>query len=357
MQTCSDMQTVKALLQTRIQELVRQVAPDGRLQYGYWVARNPSRDDRKPGSFYIFVDRAGKTPGAWRDEASGDKGDIIDLICMTQRIDRGEALRWAKAWLNYEKLPQAAVASAVAHQKKIEAERDQREAAVLAENQKRAFGLFVASKNDGKKPKDFLKTIAHQYLLSRGIDVSLLARVPGCLGSIPRHRHSETNTFWPVMVAGFQDDRSIKAVHRTFLLPDGSGKADVTPVRKIWPSYRGLAIRLWRGETKMAPDEAAKHGLLDTLALVEGVEDGLSVALARPDLRVWAAGSLGNLEHIQLPACCAEVIVCADNDWGKPQAERSLNRGLEALARQGRKVRVARSPIGKDMNDALRGAA
>jgi hypothetical protein len=56
----------------------------------------------------------------------------------------------------------------------------------------------------------------------------------------------------------------------------------------------------------------------------------------------------------RLPECAGEVIVCADNDWGKPQAQRSLDQALAALARQGRrKIKLAKSPIGKDVNDAL----
>jgi hypothetical protein len=125
----------------------------------------------------------------------------------------------------------------------------------------------------------------------------------------------------------------------------------------MWPSYAGGAIRLARGETGMTPGEAAKHGLLDTLCLCEGVEDGLSIALACPELRVWATCALGNLGQIRLPECCAEVIVAADNDWGKPQAMRQLEAAIVALRAQGRPVRVARSAIGKDANDALRGVA
>jgi hypothetical protein len=152
-------------------------------------------------------------------------------------------------------------------------------------------------------------------------------------------------------------DNQFVAIHRTFLAPDGSGKAPVTPTRKFWPRFggTGAAVHLWRGETGLAAPEAAKRGLWDRLAIVEGIEDGLSVVVACPDYRVWCAGTLGNIASLRLPECCGEVVVCADNDWGKPDAQAALQRGLAALARQGRRmIKLARSPVGKDMNDALR---
>nr|WP_246742939.1 toprim domain-containing protein [Rhodomicrobium vannielii] len=143
------------------------------------------------------------------------------------------------------------------------------------------------------------------------------------------------------------------AVHTTFLAPDGSGKAPIDPKRKIWPLFAGSAIHIWRGETGLPVHQAAKQGLWDRLVIVEGVEDGLSIALACPEFRVWAAGSLGNIGNIRLPRCCGEVIVCADNDWQKPAAMAEFERVLGRLKAQERPVHVARSPIGKDFNDVL----
>ena len=115
----------------------------------------------------------------------------------------------------------------------------------------------------------------------------------------------------------------------------------------------GAAIYLWRGKSnKPAAGAPAKT---DTLVLCEGVEDGLTVALAVPEARVWCAYSLSNLGNIVIPQCAAKVIVCCDNDWGKPGAEKQLASALEKLTAQGVPVFEARSPVGKDFNDCLRG--
>ena len=158
------------------------------------------------------------------------------------------------------------------------------------------------------------------------------------------------------MVAGLTGrDNRIVAVHRTFLAADGSNKAPVTPARKIWPNFHGAAVRLWRGESKLSIDDAAKHGVRETLVITEGVEDGLSVAMAMPDLRIWCAGSLGNLANLVLPECIDEVIVCQDNDWGKRQAQLLFNKAIDAFVSQKRELRDERSHFGKDANYALRG--
>jgi hypothetical protein len=47
-------------------------------------------------------------------------------------------------------------------------------------------------------------------------------------------------------------------------------------------------------------------------------------------------------------------IICADNDWQKPKTVAAFERQVAMLERQHRRpVAVARSYIGKDMNDLL----
>ena len=222
----------------------------------------------------------------------------------------------------------------------------------LGIDRRRAHALWLQGE------RDIRPTAVAAYLEHRGIDLAALPRLPGAIRALASHRHRESETAWPAMVAVMSAPGiPFAAVHRTWLARDGRGKAPVTPNKKIWPSFTGAAIRLARGETGLPAEDAVKRGMVDRLLICEGIEDGLSVALAAPELRVWAAGTLGNLAHVKIPDCCHEVIVAADNDWGKPQAEALLKRGIEALAAQRRPVRVARAAIGKDFNDQLRGAA
>lgn len=341
---------IKALLQARIEALARDLAPEGSRSGKYWIAKCPWRADRKAGSFWIALRGA---PGSWRDEATGDKGDVFRLIERVHGLANfADVATWSRNWLGMgPALDPAAVRQAKARVEHDRARHDMRDAQRLEENRNRAHAMW-------------LKCTAHlegspveTYLNGRGIWLAELARLPGCLRWHPCLKHREAGRVFPTMVVLMTgaDDKP-QAIHRTWIAPDGSGKAAVDPARKIWPSFSGATMRLARGETRLSAADAVRRGQVDKLLICEGVEDGLSLAVACPEYRVWAAGALGNLQHIKLPDCTAEVVVAADNDWGKPQAERLLKRGLEALAAQRRPVKVARSPIGKDVNDALRGS-
>ena len=350
----SDLADIKALLQARIEPLVRELAPEGKRNGAYWIAKNPARDDRMAGSFWVVI--AGTAAGAWRDEATGQKGDVLSLVRHCQQLmSIKDALKWSRHWLGLEDLDPA-----VLERRKKQIARYHQRAAVdqekkLFKKRRRAFSVWLNcwEKLDG--------TAAQRYLLTRGIDITKLTSQPRALRFAPNMDHigaDSARTRWPCIVARMENlEGNEMAIHRTWLVKDGSDKAPVVPPRKIWPSFRGLAIKLARGKTELPVKAAAARGMRDTLVLCEGIEDGLSVAIARPDLRVWAAGSLGNLQHIKIPACARDVIVCADNDWGKPQAEKLLKHALQELSAQGVPVHVARSPIGKDANDALRGMA
>lgn len=70
-------------------ELLQRWLPDGSVRNGEWVARNPTRNDRKAGSFLINL-RTGK----WADFATGDRGgDIVSLVAYLSYISQIDAAR------------------------------------------------------------------------------------------------------------------------------------------------------------------------------------------------------------------------------------------------------------------------
>jgi hypothetical protein len=93
------------------------------------------------------------------------------------------------------------------------------------------------------------------------------------------------------------------------------------------------------------------------VVIAEGIETGLSIALACPERRVLTAVSVGNMATVELPPQIGTVIIAAENDGFAPQAMVALQRGVDRFRGEGREVRVARSPRGSDMNDLLRGDA
>ncbi len=69
--------------------MVAQWLPDGQLHRREWVALNPTRSDRRAGSFRINIDS-----GLWADFATDDRGsDPISLYAYINRLSQVAAAR------------------------------------------------------------------------------------------------------------------------------------------------------------------------------------------------------------------------------------------------------------------------
>lgn len=179
-------------------------------------------------------------------------------------------------------------------------------------------------------------TLAETYLRERGIG----GEVPPTLRYAVL-KHTDTGLMLPAMVAAVQaPDRSIIGLHRTYLRGDGLGKAPVSKPRKMLGRFMGGAIRLAGGAEEIAVGE----GIETTLSYMRGT-----------GLPGWAAICTSGMRSIVLPplpvAAVVHVLVDLD-DAGEEAAQAAAAR----LAREGRKVKLARPTVGKDFNDALQEA-
>ena len=69
--------------------ILSRLLPGGKFQGGEYVALNPLRSDKQPGSFRINV-----RTGRWADFATGDKGgDVISLVAYLTNESQSEAAR------------------------------------------------------------------------------------------------------------------------------------------------------------------------------------------------------------------------------------------------------------------------
>jgi hypothetical protein len=86
-----DFRAIKLAALPHLPSLIQAWLPDGKRKGGEWVALNPHRADRRPGSFSVSL-RTGK----WADFASGDKGgDVISLAAFvfgTSQVEAAHAL-------------------------------------------------------------------------------------------------------------------------------------------------------------------------------------------------------------------------------------------------------------------------
>lgn len=323
---------------------------------------NPNRDDRKPGSFVIWT--RGNEAGIWKDFACGDKGDVFDLIMYLARPSPArkiDAYWWALDFLGLERGTVRTRAEDVAARERREREARAEEARIKkaeAARSRALFGLWL-----GLPP--ITGTPAERYLREvRGIPMERLAHQPGALRWAERAEWIDPETgevfeWRHCMVSAMTAGKAVTGLHRTFLKPDGSGKADRKKTKTMIGAPSGAAIRVSPGPSGLSPTRAEAKGRTDPLIITEGIEDALTLAVARPDCRVWAAGSLSLMGLLEWPACASAVVLAADNDWDKPQAVAAFDKveaHWRAMAR-GRPVHVARAQGGKDFNDMARGVA
>ena len=74
---------------TMLPSLLGRWLPDGRREGHEWVARNPRRADRSPGSF-----RVNMLTGRWADFATDDRGgDVVSLAAYLAGSGQAEAAR------------------------------------------------------------------------------------------------------------------------------------------------------------------------------------------------------------------------------------------------------------------------
>ncbi len=93
-----DFAAINAAALARLPDVLRRWLPDGRIEGAEYVARNPTRADRRPGSFKVNL-----TTGKWADFATGDRGgDPVSLAAYLAGVSQGEAARELGAMIGVE---------------------------------------------------------------------------------------------------------------------------------------------------------------------------------------------------------------------------------------------------------------
>jgi putative DNA primase/helicase len=181
-------------------------------------------------------------------------------------------------------------------------------------------------------------TLVERYLASRGLT---LPNSP-VLRYAPLLRHP-TGIYFAAMIGRVDDvEGRMIAIHRTWLRPDGGGKADIDRSRAALAPTSGGAVRLG----------VIRPG--DWLVVGEGIETTLSVMQAC-SLAGWAALSAGGIERLILPPEARMVVIAADHDENCTGG-RTAYAAAERWVAEGRRVRIPMPPKpGTDFNDVLLG--
>lgn len=297
----------------------RHYLSNGRRQGRYWIVG----DVRNTPGRSMFVRLSGPEcgPGAaghWQDAASGEHGDLLDVIRESCGfVDFRDVAGEARRFLN---LPRA------------EPRRSPKLVAtpVPAGSAEAAQRLFAMS-------QPIRRTLVETYLGNRGIKAVHDA------GALRFHRRSyyrpddgsPTET-WPAMIAAVTDLAGrITGAHRTWLAPDGSGKAPIDTPRRAMGGLLGHAVRFG----------AADH----VLAAGEGIETMLSLRCVLPAMPMAAALSANHLAALLLPPTLRRLYIARDADAAGDTAVAALTHCAEAAGIEA----LVLSPRTGDFNEDL----
>jgi hypothetical protein len=334
-----DAADIKRKLIDKIELLLTELFPAGRFERGEFRVGDV---DGSPGRSLV-VTIAGERAGLWYDHAGAAGGDLIDLVAAAAFDGEiAPALRWCRQWL---RLPVRA------HQNPRRSVRRY----TAADELRRVNEIW-----DGAVPIQRGDHVA-RYLAGRGIELERLAaandgRLPAVLRCHPSLWNHESRRALPALVAAIQaPDGALCGVHRTWLSVDAHGqvhKATLEVPKATLGHYRGGAIRLWRGASGQPWNEAPEG---EILAISEGIEDGLTVAMVQPAWRVAAAVSLSAMLSIVIPTRVATIVIIKQNDPPRSRAAATLERVRRRFRADGKRILLLQPPsVTKDVNDVLR---
>jgi hypothetical protein len=298
----------------------------------------------------LSICRYGPKKGVWADFAGDLKGDLIDLIAAVKFMgDVGEAIGWARRWLNLGTMSPAELLQQEQRAAQAQAQADQQQQDDIAKKKRRAKAMWLSGEPYAGSP-------AERYMLGRAMDLTKLPRMPSGLRYHPKVWNREAGGVeLPAMLAPVNDAVTGEqlAVHRTWLKLHADGRVTKASLRDPKMTYgprKGGLIALTRGASGK-PLKQMPEG--EWLAVSEGIENGYSVAIARPEKRIAAAIALDNLAELRLPPQCGGLFVLADNDV-KDVPRAAFERAMNRLAERRIAFQIVRPPAGfKDFNDWL----
>ncbi|SCB47023.1 DUF7146 domain-containing protein [Rhizobium multihospitium] len=294
----------------------------GRRVGNYWLVGDVGNN--KGRSLYVHL--VGPRAGRWTDAATGQFGDLLDLVRETcGLVDFRDVAEEARRFLS---LPRPEPVSSLRRHA-------QNSAAVERPASERARRLF-------RTTQPLAGTLADAYLRKRGIlraSTHLALRFhPSCYY---RDLVTGRTSSHPALIAAVTDCAgAITGVHRSWLDPEGDGKAKVDDPRRALGGLLGNGVRF--GFPVNAP--------VPVMAAGEGLETMLSLSHVMPSMPMVAALTANHLAAFRFPPECRRVYIAAD-------ADAAGRHGIEALSRRAQEegiLPLVLSPELGDFNEDLR---
>lgn len=310
---------IAARLGREVEAVCRRYLSNGRRNGAYWSVGDVR--NAKGRSLHVRLTGPESGPGAaghWTDQATGEHGDLLDLIGLacghTRLID---SLDEARAFLSLPRPEPTELTTSLSRPKAPTA------------SPEAARRLFAAG-------KPIRGTLAADYLRARGLPVADYPALRYHHGVYYRPDRDGPRRTLPALLAAVTDlDGRVVGLQRTWLDPATKGKAAVDTPRRAMGHLLGNGVRF-----------GVPH---DVLVAGEGIETMLALSTVLPAMPTVAALSASHLASLLLPPTLRRLYVARDPD---PAGHRAALRISERAGADGIEVRVIEAEAG-DFNDAL----
>jgi hypothetical protein len=280
----------------------------GRRAGNYWIVGDVANSKGKS----LYVHLSGPHKGRWTDAATAQYGDLLDLVRETcGLVDFRDVADEARRFLN-EPQPEPAQSRSVLA-RRGDARHHPPVDRPAAERAQRLLRMTLP----------LAGTLADSYLRQRGI---LRATLHAALRFHPSCYYRDLVTgrtlSYPALIAAVTDrSGAITGVHRTWLDPDGDGKAKVEDPRRALGGLLGNAVRF----------RFPLHGPVPVMAAGEGLESILSLSHLMPGMPMVSALTANHLAAFRLPDGCQRLYIAADADAAGRHGIAGLSRRAQGL--------------------------
>lgn len=319
-------------LAAHAEAVCRTFLPNGRKVGGYWQVGNIDGDPGRSMTVRLYGSGQ-KKPGRWSDHATGEFGDLLDIVAAhSGSSDFREAMNAGLRFLGQPELrlkeakPPPVQARPVQTEPSLKTARNND----VSDTSEAGARLFAIG-------QPITGTLAETYLKSRQINRfgDALRYHPGVY-----LRGDDGQTIeMPALLAAITDNaNTVTGCARTWLDPQTAGLASIEAPKRVLGRLHGNGVRFYSGVSPY--DQIAG----------EGIESMLSVGSALPDADIVACLTATHLALYQPPSHVRRLWVAHDNDEAGERALAILKERAET-----EHFRVFHlPPIRNDHNDDLK---
>ncbi|AQT47978.1 DUF7146 domain-containing protein [Bartonella choladocola] len=292
-----DLNEIRRQLTVNIEAVCRRYLSAGKKQGRYWLVGDINNSKGQSLSVRLS-DQCPDKIGRWVDFATGEYGDVIDLIAKsTGTTSFMDTLDRIESFLTTTRYAEISIAST---------------------NNRRNLNKTDTAKRLYAATTSIRGSIAEKYLSNRKIKKLYDGQPLRFMSNCFYRTETGEQISMPALVAGITDlTGMITGIQRTYLTPDGHKDQTLSSNVKSLGRISGQAVRFGR----------AKNILL----VGEGIETVLSLKQVMHQLPMAACLSANHLSLFRIPRLVKHLIIAQDNDEAGFKAAKKLQAKAESF--------------------------